>query len=695
MSETWEYILGTEVRPDQLDEFTVLALQMYCPAHSSDDCENITKLFSDMKVFPSIRDDSERESIGRRVLTCRRIVTFASFFEDFIYLRTCFDGLRQLLPRNWRENGSFQQAFLNEWDDTTGGHDVAGLQPGHHQKNFQDCLAELWLFAMRNFPCLSDGKASQPLHYGNPINDPTEFRSLFSAKRAELACLASKLGFETDVIKRYKVDNPVHEDSPAPGDPEVSCNDCPLVWKQRFNRPSRTNFIQCREFLHRVHVYDAAVEQKKYVTAYAIARDIVHCCWRPDIERWVHGPEARQQQQHPNKKRSFGGTHDGPRQKMTRLAGNHAEARSHARKLNRMNREAIVKRRENQTTNENLTDDQQGYADLMEKLKAEIDAGFEFGDVATGFGLEGIHSGASATVYEEKDAGAKEQVRTTWVEEDTREQDELDVESKTVQSIQPLAATVEADSGRFSNISMTEGSDYSGANQRLDGDHPLFDDDWIPAGENDSSQQEVIPILQQTPEAILRRLTQSPSMLKPSSKAVSLASDIQTEQQYANNADITTVHNGTEHKDRSSRHSNTRPSGSITESGGSESNTLAGHRDNAAVSGSNDERKNHQVSEERLQATITQTSRNIDEDSQRRAKYRTVFPVGARGVVKEEGTDVAPLDHELSENRHAIFSMFPGPGSSGKVKGDLKELSEILSPKGKRKMGDKAKEIRD
>ena len=106
ISATWKYILGTEVRPEELDESTVLALQAYCPAYSSDDCEKITKLFGDMKLFPSIRGSSEREAIGRRVLDCKRILTFDTFFKDFIYLKTCFDGLCQLLPSAWREKGS-------------------------------------------------------------------------------------------------------------------------------------------------------------------------------------------------------------------------------------------------------------------------------------------------------------------------------------------------------------------------------------------------------------------------------------------------------------------------------------------------------------------------------------------------------------------------------------------------------------
>lgn len=35
IAKIWKYILGADLRPDQLDETTVLALEMYFPAYSS------------------------------------------------------------------------------------------------------------------------------------------------------------------------------------------------------------------------------------------------------------------------------------------------------------------------------------------------------------------------------------------------------------------------------------------------------------------------------------------------------------------------------------------------------------------------------------------------------------------------------------------------------------------------------------
>jgi hypothetical protein len=301
MAQTWAFILGTELQPDQLDESTVKALEMYCPAYSSDDCDAISELFGTNKVFSSVQGARERENLCRRVLICKRIVTFTSLSQDFIYLRTCFESLRQLLPTTWKKNSSFREAFFYNWVDPMDGHEESEQPLERCPYDFHDCYVDLWLFSMRNFPYLSDGKASQPLQDKTQANDHTEFGGLFVTKRAQLAYLASKHGFETDAMKKYKADHLTDQDCPGFERPQVSCHDTPLEWKERSNRPSRASYGQYERFLHRKYVYDTSVSrQKKYATPYAIARDIVHCCWRSDIDRWQHGSEAQKRIQYPN-----------------------------------------------------------------------------------------------------------------------------------------------------------------------------------------------------------------------------------------------------------------------------------------------------------------------------------------------------------------------------------------------------------
>jgi hypothetical protein len=675
ISKTWAYILEPEVQPNQLDESTVLALQMYCPTYSSDDCDTIMKLFGTNQVFPSIRDNRERENIARRILSCKRILTFASFFGDFIYLRTCFDGMCQLLPSTWKENGSFQKAFLHEWEGTISDRETAGLQSGYNSGNFHGCYVDLWLFAMRNFPCLSDGKASQPLQYGSSVDNHTEFRSLFPDKRAELACLASKHGFETDAIKKYKLDHPTDQFSPSPDKPGLSCNDSPLKWKERSNRPSRTNYIQCKEFLHRVYVDDtSSFKQKKYVTAYAIARDIVHCCWRPDIDRWVHDPEGQQQPQYSNKKRSFGGNHDGPRQKMTRLLGDHTEVDKRARKLDSKNRKVFMKAQDNQGAKKNLTDDQKAY----EKLLFEVATQFASGEVPTRFGFGDANPGASATHREEEEADSNENHQVTPIKEELQQQDgveesiESDAEDKTHMSPRPLAVTVKENPDRISND-----------DERRKEQEDLFDDPLSPEDEPSSSEYEDIPMH----EAVVRGPTQSPiagDVLETSTKESPRASYAQTEQQYANDTTMATTPDNMEHKKPSSRQSPRELSASVSWSGKSGSTSRARPRDNLTASETTDKWNGSQADKERPKAiTIISHPTIIDSvPSRREALHQSVFPGGWAGFVRGEATGAAPLDQQVSDNRQ---SMFPEPGPYGTVKGDVRKSSRIFRPRGIRK----------
>ena len=366
---TWKYIIEPEVHPEQLDETTVLALQMYTPAYSSQDCNEIIELFVGNKVFPLVQNIRDRENICRRVLGCKRIVTLTSFFEDFIYLRTCFDGLRALLPPNWKDEGrSFKQAFAHNWK----GHDVSnddveatGWHPETRPRTFEDCYVDMWLFGEREFPWLTDGKASQPLHDRATANGHIEGRGLVAAKQAQLAYKASHVGFETEEIERIKDGYPteIPQDGPSPKKPELSCNDTPLRRKDRSNRPSRANYARDKSFLHRVYLYDndmEAVERRSYATSYAIARDIVHCCCRPDDERWVRDVEMGHQTRSSDNEKSHT---KGLRQPMTRPFV--FDARSKQHNFDKAKYKVNKQRKARRTDRKALNDD------LYEELVAE------------------------------------------------------------------------------------------------------------------------------------------------------------------------------------------------------------------------------------------------------------------------------------------------------------------------------------
>ena len=508
IAKTWEYILGADLRPDQLDETTVLALEMYFPAYSSQDCDAILKLFVSKKVFPSIQNIRDRENIGRRVLSCKRIVTFTSFFNDFIYLRTCFDGLKALLPSTWKDDGrSFEQAFAHNWvpDHKSDNHKrTSEWHLGEPPHNFRDCYADLWLFAMREFPYLSDGKASRPLQDGTSADNQNEPWSPMGLKQAQLAYQASNLGgFETDEIERFKASHPteIPQDSPSLEKPEVSSNNEALRRKERSNRPSRTNYAQYRGSLHRVYVYDtSAVEQMKYVTAYAIARDIVHCCWRPDIDRWLRDPEVQQQPQYSDMEKSFSATHpEGSRNRTTRPF-----------------KHKISKQRNRRVDKKHLNDNQQLYRRLMFEVEAD-------------FAVKDAHPGASPETSNERNvAEPQRSARATPIKEECQLQKDVpgDFEDEDIDvglmSVRPLGFTVKKSLYSPSRTLRSKSSTYStvsGLDQHLESELGLFES--TSSSRNSSpSEQEYISRLQGSREAVVRYQTQDPIAVEVSNESI-------------------------------------------------------------------------------------------------------------------------------------------------------------------------------
>lgn len=454
IARTWEYILGEDLPPDQLDETTVLELQMYLPAYSSQDCDAILKLFVDDKVFPLVQDVRARENIGRRVLSCKRIVTFTSFFSDFIYLRTCFDGLNALLPATWRKDGrSFEQAFDHNWQPDFQGSDFECTSEGYSErspKGFRECYTDLWLFAMREFPYLSDGKASQPLHDGTSTGDHADSWSSVGFKKAQLAYQASTLcGFETEEIEKLKASLPTElpQDMPSLSSPEVSTNNDALKRRDRSNRPSRTNYGQYRTFLYRVYVDDpTTVKRKKHATAFAVARDIVHCCWRSDTERWLHSPETQ-----PNPKQPPDlGLEQFPKDSNTKAP---------RPVLTRPHKTGKSKRRRKERAGINLNQHQKSYEQLMSELRED-------------FVVRDTGTRASSISKNEWNAGLRELGRTSFVKGESQYGNDslgpIDDEHSREDSmhVEPVKYTMKGKPHTTSKSSSSEGSVYSTAERR-------------------------------------------------------------------------------------------------------------------------------------------------------------------------------------------------------------------------------------
>lgn len=286
--------MGDDVKPDELDESTVAELHLMTPAYSSHDSEAIKALFTGTQkvIFPSIQDLRVRERIAQRLLECRRIVTFQSFFQDFTYLGACFDGLKGLLPQKWSQgHESFRSTMYHKhWNSVRAKRTAL---KGTTNEDFMYHYVDMWLSAQRDFPSLSDGKASRPLQDKTPVNNKRS-RPEVEAKGVQFAYKAYNNYFENSRIKKIMREHiEIPQDSPSDKRPEVSTHDSALASTGRSNRPHQGDFDRNRGYLHPVYVFDnTTVERKTYATAFAIARDILHCCWTDafGVKRWV--PQA-------------------------------------------------------------------------------------------------------------------------------------------------------------------------------------------------------------------------------------------------------------------------------------------------------------------------------------------------------------------------------------------------------------------
>lgn len=647
IAQTWEHILGTDLHPDQLDETTVLELQMYLPAYSTQDCDEITKLFVNQKVFPFVQDVRARESIGRRVLSCKRIVTFNSFFNDFIYLRTCFDGLKALLPSTWKTDGcSFEQALAHNWQPHSRMNSCERMSEGHFEKspdNFRECYADLWLFAMREFPYLSDGKASRPLHDGTLTGNDTEPWSLMGPKKAQLAHQAFRFGgFETDEIEKLKASHPIEESQDVPSlvSPKVSTNHNALNRRDRSNRPSRTNYTGVRAFLYRSHVYDTApVKQKKHATAYAVAREIVHCYWRPDIKRWLHGPEVQQESPDVDMEQFSRATHtEAPRSALTRP----------------FSTEKISKQGRKRRAGRNLNKNQKFYEMLMSELRED-------------FAVRGAQTRANSTSQHEWNVGLQGSARISAVKEEVQQRDDFPESIENEHSkensvyVEPLKYTVKAEPHTASESLRSEGSVYSVTERRLQSELDLF--------ETKSESQN------RDSEAVMPEQTTIPSPSKESIEKLARAtcglreSECKTEKQYEDDPAMAIESDAVEYREDSYRESPRKQSRGHSRSVDSGSTSWPRLHHDAAVSNSIEKRNGHQPTSPTLDAILPTTKIDIRKRKRAPATLREL----GQSEAKEDALSAAESSRKDSTKRQTIF-----PGKNREVKADVAETANLL-----------------
>ncbi|GAB7336289.1 hypothetical protein MBLNU13_g09039t1 [Cladosporium sp. NU13] len=274
----WNSVME-DFEPSELTPQTVLALHLRAPLFSladSEDIRNALKLtlvsvgeHKRYKLFPRLAEPAQRERILQRLLSCPRILSFHSFFQDTIYLEACHSAMRNLLPTRQAYHNSFEAAFRDIF---------TGCDASFYESHLQ-----LWLYSMRHMSELSDNITAQAR---KDRSRKPPVKSIVKASRVDaFAAFARNLGYE--VIKGERGDeigtNPPESDiSVALGRPALSTDLVDVALKARCNRPFERSYLSDRKYMFPKYVLSKEVQEKcQYVTTFAVARDIVHSFWNP------------------------------------------------------------------------------------------------------------------------------------------------------------------------------------------------------------------------------------------------------------------------------------------------------------------------------------------------------------------------------------------------------------------------------
>ncbi|ERF68657.1 hypothetical protein EPUS_05718 [Endocarpon pusillum Z07020] len=209
----WRQILSNE-HLAFVDPATVAFLETLAPKFSTQDSAAVRRAMHDRVIFPQISREITRGQILNRILeTPERIPSLFTFFEDTKYLEPCAKALKFLLP-------PIQPRSTSSLRDTFSRHFSVRQSPSIPIQKSEQVYAslhvdspriggwlayrQLWLFAMRHFPDLTDTIPRKDLRKPKP----TQEGKRSSCIRFQLADLAHRLGYNSEQIHALRDEDP-------------------------------------------------------------------------------------------------------------------------------------------------------------------------------------------------------------------------------------------------------------------------------------------------------------------------------------------------------------------------------------------------------------------------------------------------------------------------------------------------------
>ncbi|KAI9708411.1 MAG: hypothetical protein M1828_002992 [Chrysothrix sp. TS-e1954] len=191
----WRSIFG-EHPGSILDGLIVDKLELLAPASASHDMSMVRDLMSKGLLFPAASLGTRNALLENISRVSGLIPSLRTFFENLKYLEPCSLILKQLLPRKIR--GTVRQAYERAYVRADplviqcSDGDFKRVDPLGAQDNIALGYQQLWLFAMRHFPELTELAPRKEIEKQKPLK-----KAINSARMHELGFLAVKLGFCT------------------------------------------------------------------------------------------------------------------------------------------------------------------------------------------------------------------------------------------------------------------------------------------------------------------------------------------------------------------------------------------------------------------------------------------------------------------------------------------------------------------
>jgi hypothetical protein len=164
MKRTWMFIVGGDLElVEKIDPTTIKLIKAKASMVSFANKEDIVRGFQDGTIFCQVGEGATRTRLQQNVLAVNGMITsIRTFLVDTLYLEDSHVAMkvlidptrcqtREALRHMWRSSPTNRVVleYANGWTEAIN-------IPMEEDGQFQIAYIQLWMFSMRNYPCLTN-----------------------------------------------------------------------------------------------------------------------------------------------------------------------------------------------------------------------------------------------------------------------------------------------------------------------------------------------------------------------------------------------------------------------------------------------------------------------------------------------------------------------------------------------------------